>query len=113
MPRVTVRDKVAALSPERTRQISQMAQEFHSIVEIAKKHELDYVVVRTLLWDQGTLSLQGAKSIITRRLRKLRAASRQEYRVELKEDIEEQVNYLYYAAKQLQDKLDKGKKAIP
>ncbi len=112
MPRRTVRDKVAALSVGRRQGISQMARRGRSIVEIADRYKLDYGVVQRLLWDNGTLPWQGSKAIITRRLRSLRTATRRESRDELVEAVEEQVDYLYYAATQLRDRLDKVKKSI-
>ena len=112
MARVTVADKVAALPEDLRQRISQMAREGASIVEIAKRHKLDYAVVQTLLWQQGTLPWQGSKAIITRRLRSLRAATRRERRAQLVDEVRQQVDYLYYAARQLQAQLDRAKRAI-
>ena len=112
MPRRTVRDRVAALPARQKQAISQMAQGGRSIVEIARRYELDYSVVQALLWEQETLPWQGSKAIITRRLRSLRTATRRESRDELVEDVKEQVDYLYYAATQLRARLDKVKKSI-
>ncbi len=112
MARVTVRDKVAALPESKKQRISQMAREGAAIGKIAGKYKLDYVVVQTLLWEQGTLPWRGSKSIITRRLRSLKTATRQEKRAKLIKDVEEQVDYLYYAAKESQARLDKVKKTI-
>ena len=81
-------------------------------MEIAKRQKLDYGVVQALLWEQGTLPWQGSKAIITRRLRSLRTATRQEQRAELVDDVQEHVDYLYYAARQLQAQLDKVKRTI-
>lgn len=112
MARDTVRDKVAALPEGQKQQISQMAREGASIVEIVGRYKLEYNVVNTLLWEQGTLPWQGSKTIITRRLRSLRTAGRRELRAELIEDVQRQVDYLYYAGRQLQAQLDKVKKTI-
>ncbi len=112
MPRRTVRDRVAALPARRRQAISQMARRGRSIVEIASRYKLDYGVVQALLWEQETLPWQGSKAIITRRLNSLKTATRQERRAELIKDVEEQVDYLYYAAKESQARLDKIKKTI-
>ncbi len=112
MVEATVRSQVAALSPRQKQGISEMARGGHSIVEIVKRYKLDYGVVQNLLWEQGTLPWRGSKAIITRRLRSLRTATRQERRAELVEDVQEQVDYLYYAARQLQVQLDKVKRTI-
>ncbi len=112
MRRRTVRDRVAALPVRRRQAISQMARGGRSIVEIANRYKLDYGVVQTLLWERETLPWQGSKAIITRRLRSLKTATRQERRAELIADVKEQVDYLYYAATHLRARLDKVKKTI-
>lgn len=112
MAKASVHDTVAELPKSQREQMSQMALAGRSIVEIAKKYKLDYGVVRTVLWQQGTLSWQGSKTIITSRLRALRTAGRRDRRAELAKDIKEEVDYLYYAARQLQTQLDKVKKSI-
>ena len=70
---------------------------------------LDYKVIQTYLWQSGTLPWQGAKSIITRRLRSVKSARKQADRDRLVEDTKEQVDYLCYAAKELQTRWDKVK----
>ena len=112
LARVTVRDRVAALADSQKQQICQMARDGHSIVEIADRFKLDYGVVQALLWAQGTLPWQGSKAIITRRLRSLMGARRQERRGQLIKEIQQQVDYLYYAARQLQAQLDRAKRAM-
>ena len=74
---------------------------------MAGKLGLDYKVIQTYLWQSGTLPWQGAKSIITRRLRSVKSSRKQADRDRLVEDIKEQVDYLYYAAKELQTRWDK------
>ena len=73
-----------------------------SITDMAGKLGLGYKVIQTYLWQSGTLPWQGAKSIITRRLRSVKSARKQADRDRLVEDTKEQVDYLYYAAKELQ-----------
>ena len=108
----SVRQKIDNLSARQKEQISQLARNGRKIGEIAKRHKLEYGLVQTVLWQQGTLPWQGAKKIITSRLRSLRRATRQEHRVELANDIQEQVDYLYYAARQLQATREKAKKTL-
>ncbi len=112
MVRATVREKVAALPEGRKRRISQMAREGASIVEIARRYKLDWGVVRALLWEQGVRPWRGSKTIITLRLRSLGTAGRQERRAELIKDVQQEVDYLYYAARRLQTQLDRAKKTI-
>jgi DNA anti-recombination protein RmuC len=45
-------------------------------------------------------------------LRSLGTAGRQERRAELIKDVQQEVDYLYYAARRLQTQLDKVKKTI-
>ena len=78
-----------------------------SITDMAGKLGLDYKVILTYLWQSGALPWQGAKSIITRRLRSVKSSRKQADRHRLVEDIKEQVDYLYYAAKELQTRWDK------
>ena len=67
----SVQSRVASLSKTQTTRISKMAMSGSSIGEIAKRYKLDYAVVQSVLWEEGTLPWQGAKSLITRRLRSL------------------------------------------
>ena len=80
-----------------------------SITDMAGRLGLDYKVIQTYLWQSGTLRWQGAKSIITRRLRSVKSARKQADRDRLVEDTKEQVDYLCYAAKELQTRWDKVK----
>ena len=80
-----------------------------SITDMAGRLGLDYKVIQTYLWQSGTLPWQGAKSIITRRLRSVKSARKQADRDRLVEDTKEQVDYSYYAAKELQTRWVKVK----
>ena len=108
----TINDQAAALSNELKTQLIQLARDGKSIGYIAKTHGLDYAVVQTYLWQSGNLPWRGAKTIITRRLKALKNATRRQERDHLIADIEEQVDYLYYAARQLIAQIDKVKKSI-
>ncbi len=112
MAKRTVRSIVAKLPKPKKRQISEMARKGRSIVEIADRHRLDHGVVQAVLWEQGTLSLQGSKSLISRRLRSLRTATRQQDRKELVRDVQAQVDYIYYAAKQLAAQRERVRKDV-
>lgn len=79
---------------------------------MSERLDVDYYVVQTLLWDSGTLPWQGAKNVITRRLKSLKTASRGADRVRLADELQEQVDYLYYAAKNLKKQLDNVKASI-
>jgi len=108
----TTASKGSALSKAQKTRIVEMARSGKSIVEISKKSGLDYPVVQTCLWQAGTLPWQGAKTVISRRLRSLRSATRRERRDALVEEVAQQVNYLYYAARQLQSRLEKVKRTV-
>ena len=112
MAKRSVQSRVANLPKAQKNRISRMALSGRSIVEIAEKHKLDFGVVQSVLWEQGTLTLQGSKSLISRRLRSLRAAGRQEDRATLVRDVQAQVDYIYYAAKQLQAQREKVRKTV-
>lgn len=80
-----------------------------SIAEMSKKLDVEYEIAHRLLWQSGTLPWQGAKTIVTRRLRSLGTARRQTDRNRLVKDLEEQVAYLYFAARRQRDQLAKVK----
>ncbi len=112
MAKRSVQSRVASLPKAQKTRISRMALSGRSIVEIAERHKLDFGVVQAVLWEQGTLTLQGSKSLISRRLRSLRAATRQEDRAALVRDVQAQVDYIYYAAKRLQAQREKVRKTV-
>ena len=112
MAKITVNDRVNALSDEVRQELIDGAIAGKSITEMSKRLRIEYHVVQRLLWQSGTLPWRGAKVIISRRLRSLRAASRRDDRDRLVREVEEQVDYLYYAARQLQDKFDKVKNVV-
>ncbi len=112
MPRVTINDKVAGLSDAVKQKLEQRARDGESISAMAGEFGLDYAIVQTYLWNAGTLPWRGAKVIITRRLRSLRAATKRGDRERLADEVREQVDYLYYAARQLQDQLERAKRSL-
>ena len=71
MPKRTINRQAAELSLKVKKELVKSAKNGGSIVEMAKKHQLDYAVVQSLLWQENALTLQGTKTIITRRLKSL------------------------------------------
>jgi hypothetical protein len=112
MAKKTITQQAEALSDEVKEKFSQMARDGNSITDIAEKFKQPYAVVQTCLWQSGTLPWLGAKIIITRRLRSLSTARRQGDRDRLVSEIDEQVDYLYYAARQLAAQMERVKKLL-
>ena len=106
MPRRPLRERVAALPEAMRESLTQAAQQGESITSMSERLNVEYGVAQRVLWESGTLPWQGAKSIITHRLRSLRAATRRPDRDRLIDDIAEQVAYLYYAAREQQGQLE-------
>ena len=112
MARITISEKVQAIPEPKKQQIRELIGAGKSIVDICERLKLDYPVVQTFLWQEGTLPWQGAKRIITLRLRQLRRATKREDRERLVDEIREQVDYLYYAARHLSSQLEKVKRSL-
>jgi hypothetical protein len=112
MAKVTVNEKVKVLPEPTKEKIRELIGTGKSIVDICDKLKLDYPVVQTFLWEEGTLPWQGAKRIIAIRLRQLTGATKREDRERLTGEIHEQVDYLYYAAKHLSDQLEKVRSSL-
>ena len=112
MAKLTLRGKVANLANSKQDDLINAASNGETITSMSKRLGVDYEVVQTLLWDAGTLPWQGAKRIISLRLRSLKTATRRPDRERLVEELGEQINYLYYAAKNLKKQLDNVKASI-
>ena len=112
MSSVTIKDRIAALPVRTKNRIIQRARDGDSIVEISKRNKLDYAVVQGILWEANSLPWKGAKSVISRRLKSLIPATRQPDRQRLVDDIRQQVDYLYFAAKRSRDQLEKVKRSV-
>lgn len=112
MAKLTLRNRVDNLEKSKQDELIDAASNGETITSMSKRLGVDYDVVQTLLWDAGTLPWQGAKRIISLRLRSLRTATRGPDRERLVEELGEQVNYLYYAAKNLKKQLDNVKASI-
>lgn len=112
MAKITLSEKVKAIPEPKKQQIRELIGTGKSIVDICRRLNLDYPVVQTFLWQEGTLPWQGAKTIITRRLKKSISATKREDRELLADEIGVQVDYLYYVAKQLSNQLEKVKRSL-
>ncbi len=112
MSKSPINEKVNLLSAEKRQKLIDGAVAGESITEMSKRLGVEFSVAQRLLWQSGTLPWQGSKTIITRRLRSLRTACRRSDRNKLAKDVEEQVAYLYYAAKRQQDHLPKVKNLL-
>ena len=112
MAKITVNDRVNALSDEVRQELIDGAIAGKSITEMSTRFNVEYHVVQRLLWQSGTLPWRGAKTIISKRLVSLRAATKRDDRDRLVGELAEQVDYLYYAARHLQDQFDKVKKLV-
>jgi hypothetical protein len=112
MANITASEKVKAIPEPKKEQIRELIGTGKSIVDICKKLKLDYLIVQTFLWQEGTLPWQGAKTIITRRLKKSISATKRVDRERMADEISVQVDYLYYAAKQLSSQLEKVKRSL-
>ena len=112
MAKLTLRGRVSNLSKEKQDELVNAASNGETITSMSQRLNVDYEIVQTLLWDAGTLPWQGAKSIISRRLKSLKTAARSADRVKLADELREQVDYLYYAAKKLKKQLDNVKASL-
>ena len=112
MAKMTVNYRVDALSDEVRQELIDGAMAGKSITDMSRRLRVEYRVVQRLLWQSGTLPWRGAKIIISKRLGSLRAATKRDDRDRLVDELAEQVDYLYYAARHLQDRFDKVKKLV-
>ena len=112
MAKVTINQKVRGIQEPKKQQIRELIATGKSIVDICRKVKLDYPVVQMFLWEEGTLPWQGAKRVISLRLRQLRGAAKREDRQRLADEIREQVDYLYYAAKHLSSRMEIIKRSL-
>lgn len=68
--------------------------------------------VQAFCWESDTLSYQGAKSLISRRLNKLVGAGQRQQREEFVRDIRKKIDYIYYCGRATQRQLEKIRKAM-
>ena len=112
MKKPTVNQKVDMLSRDTKEQIRSRIGLGDSINSICERLKLEYAVVQTFCWREGILPWRGAKSYITRRLKKFKKATKEATREQLAREIGEQVDYIYYAAKELAAQKEKAKKSL-
>jgi len=112
MAKATINERARAMPEPKKRQIRELISHGKSIVDICSRLKLDYAVVQTFLWEEGSLPWQGAKKIISLRLRQLRSATKREERERLTDEVRQQVDYLYYAAKRLSGQIETIKKSL-
>ena len=112
MAKKTVNQKVDALADDTREQIRDKIGRGESISSISEELDQEYGVVARFCWREGILPWGGAKKYITLRLNKLKQARRQTDRELLAQEIREQVDYLYYVARQLALQKEKAKKSL-
>jgi hypothetical protein len=110
--KVTINKRARQIPEPKKRQIRDLISRGKSIVDICDRLKLDYSVVQTFLWEEGTLPWQGAKRVISVRLRQLRSATKRDDRERLTDEVRQQVDYLYYAAKRLSDQVEMIRKSL-
>lgn len=112
MAKKTIKQKVDQLASNARRKIRERIARGQSISRICEDLGLEYAVVAGFCWREGILPWQGAKKYITLRLNRLKQATRQPDREQLAREIQEQVDYIYYAARQLTIQKEKAKKSL-
>lgn len=61
--------------------------------------------IQEFCWETGAMSWQGSKKMISNRLKRFKTASKQSERETLASEIHKSVNYLYYCAKQMRERI--------
>ena len=108
----TVNQKVDELGDHTKEQIRDKIGRGESIRSICEDLHQEYAVVARFCWREGILPWRGAKRYITLRLNRLKQLRRQTDREQLAEEIREQVDYIYYAARQLTLQKEKAKRSL-
>jgi len=108
----TINQKVDQLSSSTRKRIRARIARGESISSICGALGQEYAVVARFCWREGILPWQGAKRYITLRVNRLKQARRQTDREQLAREIQEQVDYIYYAAKELTLQKEKAKKSL-
>jgi len=105
-------DTTVITSSDRTR-IEKLAKEGKTIHEIRERlsDRYAYELIQAYMWEANCITLQGAKKAVSIRLRKILNARREPERERLANEIREFVDYIYYAGKDTQEKLEKARKA--
>jgi hypothetical protein len=67
--------------------------------------------IQAFCWQSGNMSRQGSKKMVSSRLKKLANAGTRAEREQLTAEIKERVDYLYYCARDMKDKIRAFEKA--
>jgi len=108
----TINQKVDQLASNTRKRIRDRIARGESISSICEALSQDYAVVARFCWREGILPWQGAKRYITLRVNRLKQARRQTDREQLAREIQEQVDYIYYAARELTLQKERAKKSL-
>lgn len=68
--------------------------------------------IQEFCWETGYMSWQGAKKMISNRLKRFETATTQSDRKKLAKEIDESVSYLYYCAKEMRSRIIAVEKAL-
>ena len=112
MANKSIRQKMTELTPNTIEKIEGMIGRGESVTKICEDLGLEYSVIATYCFENGILSWLGAKRYITNRLNKLKHARRQDDRESLVQEIKEQIDYIYYTARDLAQQKEKVKKSL-
>ena len=85
----------------------QMAHQGKTIVQICNELDVDWKEVSNYLHSVDARSWQGAKQVITRRLKRLVKENNQSAREKLADEADMWINYLYYDGKRLSRQVDR------
>ena len=93
----------------------QMSRGGRTLTSISRELGVEWLeVFRYVRETQGTdwSTWQGAKTIITRRLKSMAVSNDPERREQLRLEVAAAVDYLYYEGKRLSTKIDRARKAL-
>lgn len=68
--------------------------------------------IQKYCWESGAMSWQGSKKMISNRLKGFKTATTQSRREQLAAEIGRSVNYLYYCAKQMRQRILEVEQAL-
>ncbi len=92
--------------------IGRLAKEGKTIHEIGErlKDRYEYRLIQAYMWEHDCITLQGAKKAVSIRLRKLPSTRQEADRRQLVVETQDFVDYIYYACRGMQAKLEKARK---
>ena len=92
--------------------IEQMVSEGETIVRICKTLNLEWPDVSKYLKTVDKKGMRGAKVVITNRLKSLEKQNDASARLKLAKEADKWVDYLYYAAMRLGDKVEQTRRDV-